>query len=234
MASDRATRGRRPEGDASAKAAAKPRGRRPGASTAREDILDAARELFAERGYDGTSTRAIAAAAAVDPALINHYFGGKEGLFQAVMELPVHVLELAAQAFADATPDDLAHRMLDAFLLIWESPDTAPAMTSMLRRSLADPDRIASIRAFMTAVVLQPAAARLHGIPPQEARLRMSLVATALVGTMVVRRIVCLEPVASMPSEQLRALLLPTVTRCLTGELPIVNTNTTPAEGTSS
>ena len=52
MASDRATRGRRPEGDASAKAAAKPRGRRPGASTAREDILDAARELFAERGYD--------------------------------------------------------------------------------------------------------------------------------------------------------------------------------------
>jgi len=208
-----------------------PRGRRPGTSSARDDILGAARVLFAERGYDGASTRAIASAAAVDPALINHYFGGKEGLFQAVMELPVHVIELAAQVLSDATPADLADRMLDAFLLIWESPDTAPAMTSLLRRSLADPDRIASIRAFMTAVVLQPAAARLHGIPAQEARLRLSLVATTLVGTMVVRRIVCLEPLASMPSEQLRAWLLPTVTRCLTGELPIVDAQTVPREG---
>lgn len=78
-----------------------PRGRRPGTSSARDDILAAARVLFAERGYDGASTRAIASAAAVDPALINHYFGGKEGLFQAVMELPVHVIELAARVLSD-------------------------------------------------------------------------------------------------------------------------------------
>jgi AcrR family transcriptional regulator len=65
-----------------------PGGRRPGNVSARDDIIRAARETFAEQGYDGTSLRAVARAARVDAALIHHYFEGKAGLFMAAMALP--------------------------------------------------------------------------------------------------------------------------------------------------
>jgi AcrR family transcriptional regulator len=47
-------------------------GRRPGKQDTREVILAAAREVFADRGYDGASIRAIATGAGVDPALVHH------------------------------------------------------------------------------------------------------------------------------------------------------------------
>ncbi|MDA0165339.1 TetR/AcrR family transcriptional regulator [Solirubrobacter ginsenosidimutans] len=62
-----------------------PRRRRDAAAT-REAVLIAAREVFAEFGYDGAGTREIAAAAGVDARLIGRYFGSKEGLFTEVVE----------------------------------------------------------------------------------------------------------------------------------------------------
>ncbi|MFC6932138.1 helix-turn-helix domain-containing protein [Actinomadura yumaensis] len=64
-------------------------GRRPGPTETREAILASARELFAEKGYDGASLRAIAREAGVDPALVHHFFGNKEGVFIAAMRFPV-------------------------------------------------------------------------------------------------------------------------------------------------
>ncbi len=63
-------------------------GRRPGSGGSREDILAAARAAFGERGYDGATMRDIAARAGVDPALVHHFFGSKQQLFTAAMELP--------------------------------------------------------------------------------------------------------------------------------------------------
>ena len=63
-----------------------PGGRRPGKLSARDDIIRAARETFAEEGYDGTSLRAVARAAGVDAALIHHYFEGKEALVNATYQ----------------------------------------------------------------------------------------------------------------------------------------------------
>ncbi len=71
-------------------------GRRPGESGARDDILAAARTEFAEDGYDGATIRGIAARADVDPALVHHYFGAKEQLFEAAVELPVSPADASA------------------------------------------------------------------------------------------------------------------------------------------
>src|SRR5919199_4934959 len=73
-------------------AAARAGGRRPGATTTREAILEAARHLFATRGYDGTTIRGIAAGAGVDPALVHHFFGAKDELFLTVLQMPETVL----------------------------------------------------------------------------------------------------------------------------------------------
>ena len=69
-------------------------GRRPGTPDTRDAILAVARRRFATRGYDATSLRGIAAEAKVDPALLIHYFGTKEGLFVAATGLPAGLPEL--------------------------------------------------------------------------------------------------------------------------------------------
>lgn len=76
-------------------------GRRTGDSGTREAILAAAREQFAEHGYDGATIRAIAAAAAVDPALVHHFYGSKERLFAAAMQLPFVPSEMITAALAE-------------------------------------------------------------------------------------------------------------------------------------
>ena len=65
------------------------RGRRPGSTNTRDTILEVARRLFAERGYDGASVRRIAESAGVDPAMINHHFGSKEQLFLDALAVPI-------------------------------------------------------------------------------------------------------------------------------------------------
>ena len=51
----------------------------------RDRIMKAAERLFAEKGYDGTSIRAIVAKARVNQAAINYHFDGKDGLYREVL-----------------------------------------------------------------------------------------------------------------------------------------------------
>ena len=83
-------------------------GRRPGKSNTRHLLVEAARELFAERGYEGTSLREIAAAADVDPGMIRHYFGDKETLFITVMTDKTDIQKRLAAAFT-APPSNWGH-----------------------------------------------------------------------------------------------------------------------------
>ena len=77
-------------------------GRRPGTGGTREKILAAARSRFGQEGYDGTTIRGIAAGAGVDPALVPHYFGSKEGVFLAAVEFPVDPAEFIPRLLAPA------------------------------------------------------------------------------------------------------------------------------------
>ena len=63
-------------------------GRRPGNVDTKSEIVEAAKRVFAAKGYDGASLRAVAREAEVDPALVHHYFDGKAALFVAAMALP--------------------------------------------------------------------------------------------------------------------------------------------------
>ena len=96
-------------------------GRRPGNPDTREAILDAAREAFAEQGYDGASIRGIATSAGVDPALVHHYFGTKDQLFLAAMNSPIDPARSSRRS-SRATGPRSASGSVRTFLRIWDSP----------------------------------------------------------------------------------------------------------------
>ena len=97
------------------------RGRRPAGEDRRGDILAAAREEFALRGFDGTTLRGIARAAGVDARLVHHYFDGKDAVFTAAFELPVRPQDVVGPVLA-LGPDGIGERLIRLFLTVWDSP----------------------------------------------------------------------------------------------------------------
>ena len=95
------------------------RGRRPGGTDTRAELLDAARVEFAQRGYEGATVRVIADRAGVDPAMVNHWFGGKEALFSEALQLPVNPAEVMT-AILPGDPERLAERIVGQFLTVWD------------------------------------------------------------------------------------------------------------------
>ena len=191
------------------------RGRRPGSPDTRAAILEAARAMFAERGFQGASIRAIAARASVDPALVHHYFGTKDDLFLASLDVPVDPRELLLPVVALGA-DGAAERMLRVFLSVWDDPELRTPMIGVARRAF-EPSGQKLIRDGFLNVLLGPIGAAL-GIDRPE--LRMPLVASQVFGLIVMRYVLELEPLASMPADRLVATYAPTLQRYLTGDLP--------------
>ncbi|TDB91963.1 TetR/AcrR family transcriptional regulator [Micromonospora fluostatini] len=191
-------------------------GRRPGNPDTREAILDAARRLFAERGYDGASIRAVAATAGVDPALVHHYFGAKDRLFLAALDAPADPAAVIPQVTA-GDPGGLGERLVRLFLTVWDSPAGAGAV-ALLRSSMTNDRTARMLRDFLVTQVLRRLLEHLD-TDPAELPLRGSLVAGQLVGLAVTRYVLRLEPVASASPETLVAAVGPAVHRYLTGDL---------------
>ncbi|MFF0820915.1 TetR family transcriptional regulator [Micromonospora haikouensis] len=197
-------------------ATARRTGRRPGNPGTREAILDAARAAFAERGFDAASIRSIAAAAGVDPALVHHYFGGKDQLFLAAMGAPLDPGELLPWVLA-GDADGVGERLVRTFLGVWDSPAGAAAV-ALLRSAVSNEWTARLLREFLVTQVLRRVLHHLD-VDPAELPLRGSLVASQLVGLALMRYVVRLEPVASAPPETLVAAVGPTVQRYLRGGL---------------
>ena len=167
------------------------RGRRPGAPDTRAEILAAARTSFAEKGFRGTTIRAVASAAGVDPALVHHYFGTKDDLFLAALEIPVDPREVLAPVVA-AGPDGAGERLLRTFLSVWDDPELQPGL--LARRPLDRVGRHASlVRDGFIPVVVGPVLASLVRDRPE---VRIPLVASQIVGLIVTRYVVALPPLA--------------------------------------
>jgi len=115
-----------------------PAGRRPGPSSTADDVLAAARELFAERGYQATTVRAIAAAAGVTPAMIHHFFGSKEKVFLAAARIPIDPDTVLAILLAGPR-EQFPERLVAAFGAAWRDERTGPALQSVLRAAVARP-----------------------------------------------------------------------------------------------
>jgi AcrR family transcriptional regulator len=193
-------------------------GRRPGNPDTRDAILAAARQAFAERGYDGASIRAIATSAGVDPALVHHYFGTKEQLFLATVEVPIDPRELLPQVVAGGR-EEIGERLVRTFLSVWDSP-TGKAGAALLRSAMSSEWTARLLREFLVTQILRRIL-RLVELPPAEAPIRTSLVASQMAGLAMTRYIIRIEPLASAPPELIVATVGPTIQRYVTGDLPI-------------
>jgi AcrR family transcriptional regulator len=191
------------------------RGRRPGAPDTRAAILEAARGQFAAAGFSGTTIRAVAAEAGVDAALVHHYFGTKDDLFVAALELPVDPRVVLAPAIEHG-PDGAGERMLRVFLSVWDDPTHRLPLLGLVR-GLLEPSGQKLVRDGFLDVVVGPIGAALGIDEPER---RMPLVASQVFGLIIVRYLLEVEPLASMPPDQVVAIYAPTIQRYLTGPLP--------------
>jgi AcrR family transcriptional regulator len=191
-------------------------GRRPGDSGTRDAILDAAKDSFAASGYDATTIRGVARAAGVDPALVHHFFGTKQELFGAAMELPVDPATLLPALLAGG-PDGLGERLVRTFLAVWDATPGQAPMLALVRSAAANEQAAGLLREFITHSGLGPLA---RAAAPDRPELRATLVASQVMGLAMARYVVHVEPLATADADALAPLIGPTLQRYLTGELP--------------
>jgi AcrR family transcriptional regulator len=184
-------------------------GRRAGPTESRADILAAARRLFAERGYDGATIRAIAQEAGVDAALVHHFFGTKEQVFVAAMELPFQPADLLPQ-LVGGPREQVGERFVRVFLALWRDPERRAPVLALLRSATTNEQAAEMIRQFVTEALLTRLAGALDISP-----LRVTAAASQLVGMAMLRYLVGVEPLASADEEEIVRLVAPTIQRYL-------------------
>jgi AcrR family transcriptional regulator len=186
-------------------------GRRPGTPDTRDAILAVARRGFASRGYDATSVRDIATAANVDPALVIHYFGTKEGLFVAATGLP-DGLPALLEDLAVLPRHDFASALVRAYLRLIDSDGSRNAILALVRSAVSNDQAAAALREFLTMQLL-PVIGRLT--PHPDAQLRASLVAAQLIGIATQRHVIRLEPLVKASPEEIVTLAAPAIEQYL-------------------
>ncbi|MFB6825152.1 TetR family transcriptional regulator [Streptomyces virginiae] len=202
-----------------------PKPRRRGPGRPRQDEADdgpgtqerirlAAREVFAERGYDKTSVRGIAKVAGVDPALVHHYFGSKDDLFAAAIEVSIEPA-LVVPAVIGEGPEGVGERLARYFLGVWENPVTRVPLLAVIRSALTHEAAAKVLRELVLRRLLARVAADLDVPDPT---FRAELAASHMVGIAILRYVVQVEPLASADPEKIVALVAPTLQRYLTEE----------------
>jgi AcrR family transcriptional regulator len=175
----------------------------------RNAILTAARRRFAEDGYERATIRAIAADAGIDPSMVMRYYGSKDGLFAAAVDV-----DLELPAVGGLPPERRAEVLVRHFLALWEGDRSNGVLTVLLRSAItneAAAERMRAVFATQVGTTLGP--------PTEEGRVRAALVATQLLGVALCRYILRLPQIVALDPEALVASLTPTVERYLTGPL---------------
>ncbi|WNV88012.1 TetR family transcriptional regulator [Umezawaea sp. Da 62-37] len=160
------------------------RGRRPGGTTTRQAVLDAARARFAVDGFAATTIRRVAADAGVDASQVMQFFRSKDDLFAAVMAIPRSALDRFDTAF-EGPDEHLGERVVRAYLAAWEgAPDESEPLMAMLRGAIVNEHAREQLRDFIQSRLLHGTSGR------DDATLRAGLVSSMLVGLVVGRRII--------------------------------------------
>ena len=186
-------------------------GRRPGASGTREAIADAARRLFAERGFDRTSLRAVADEAAVDQALVSHFYGSKQQLFVAVVELPFDP-EVVLPRLVAGDRETLGFRLAQFLVTLLESEQGRSRITGLVRAASSEPEAARMVRELVSTRIFKPLT---DALDVDDAPLRATLVGSQVIGLTMARYIVQVEPLASADPETVVAAIAPTLQRYL-------------------
>ena len=193
-------------------------GRPAGNSDTRDRILASARELFARNGIGNTSIRAVAAAAGVDSALVHHYFGTKERLFGAAVRIPIDPMEVIGP-LREVPVEELGYQIPSKLLPLWDSELGAGLMATL--RSVIAGSEVNLFRSFIQDVIAVEVGGRVDD-PPGSGVIRVQFVASQLIGVVMARYILELEPFKSLPPEQIARTIAPNLQRYLTGDLPDV------------
>ncbi|MGW2399280.1 TetR/AcrR family transcriptional regulator [Kitasatospora sp. NPDC001664] len=178
-------------------------GRRPGGADTRRTVLESARAEFAARGYEKASMRAIARAAGVDAALLHHYFGTKDQLFLAALELPVDPRAVVELALA-GDQAGIGGRVADFLLTLWEQPGVLDRLLALIRAAATTEQVAALMRGFVAAELIDRIASRLEVEQPE---LRAELMFSQIVGLAMARYVVKVEPLASATRDELHPLI---------------------------
>ena len=178
----------------------------PGSRDARrrrseEAILGAARELFAELGFERTTIRGVAARAGVDPALVMQHHGSKEALFAAAARWPDE-----AQEVLRAAPEELPAAALGDFFQHFEDSATRDATLALMRNCLTHPSAQQVMRDEVMCERQAAVAAAMEG---PDAELRAALFGACMMGLGMARHVLQVEPVASASREDVERLFLP-------------------------
>ena len=176
-------------------------------------ILDAARSEFAEHGWAGTTIRAVARAADVDPALVYHYFGSKEALLDAATTPPQKWLDAVAETYATPT-GELGRQLLRLMLDSWSDQEIGPTLQAIVLTAAHEP----KIRDKLRTIVERG----LIGASPLatdegERQRRSGLIASQLLGLALARYVWQIQPVASMTDDELLAAMAPNLQRYVDG-----------------
>jgi len=192
------------------------RGRRPGGPDTRGQILSAARKSFADKGFGRTTIRAVAGEANVDPALVHHYFGSKDDLFLAALDIPVDPRMVLPTVFEEGV-SNAGERLLRLFLSVWDDPQARMPLLALVRASLVQEGPDTLLQQGILRMILGPLRAAL---PAEEADRRVQLVISQMSGLVLTRYVLALEPLASMSADDVVAWVAPNVQRYLDGPLP--------------
>ncbi|WP_329119058.1 TetR/AcrR family transcriptional regulator [Streptomyces sp. NBC_01465] len=184
---------------------------------ARTRILAAARTEFSERGYDKASMRGIAKQAGVDAALVHHYFGTKDDLFESAIETTLEPDQLLPAIIGTST-DGLGERLARFFIGLWENPATRAPLLAVIRSALTHEAAAKVLRGFFLRRVLEKVAADLDVPNP---KFRAELAASHMIGIAMMRYVIKVEPLASADPEEIVALVAPTLQRYLTDAAPV-------------
>ncbi len=190
-------------------------GRRPGQNETKTKIIVVAQSLFANTSYDQTTIRGIARLAEVDPALVMHYFGTKQELFVAVMAPAQHIPEKITRELTGNT-ETLGLRLATLFVGILESKATNHLIVSAMRAVVQVP----GAASLLKEVLIRPILNVFKNYKELDnAELRVTLIQSQLLGVVIVRYILKIQPLASLPPDKLIEYLAPTLQRYLTGDL---------------
>jgi AcrR family transcriptional regulator len=190
-------------------------GRRPGPSGTREAILAAAARHFAEHGYDRAVLRGIAAEAGVNQKLIAHFFGSKQQLFVAAVGLPFNPGEVLPAILAGDRAS-IGERLAALLVNVLEQPDLHQRLTGVVRAAASESEVARMLREFLARELFGPAAELLG---TDDGPFRANLVGSQIVGLVMARYVIAIEPLASMPPPAVAAAVAPTLQRYLLGPL---------------
>jgi AcrR family transcriptional regulator len=190
-------------------------GRRPGNSSSREDIVKAARELFAKRGYQGATMRAIAAKAGVDASLVVHFFGNKVNLLAESIDWPFDP-DVEMPRLLENGRRNVGRRLAELAIHTWDDAGTRHPVFTLLRAGMTEPEAAEMLRNFMIHRLYAPLMERLGSDQPD---LRAGLAVSQIIGVGMGRYVLKFEGLAEAKSSEVIDWLAPTLQRYLTGKL---------------